>query len=78
MFWVPKVVSWAESPFLEKKVWESPGLEQEHDVHLQLMSKESRGFRTKRIESGEISKLLGKTLKVNVVLVVTVTLNENL
>lgn len=78
MFWVPKVVSWAESPFFEKKVWESSGPKQEHDVRLQLMTKESRGFHTKRVESGEISMLLVKTLKVNVMLVVTVTLNENL
>lgn len=45
---------------------------------LQLMSKESREFHTKRVESCKISKLLVKTLKVNVRLVLTVTLNENL
>lgn len=51
---------------------------QEHDVRLQLMSKESRGFHTKRVGSSKISKLLVKTLKVSVRLVVTVTLNQSL
>ncbi len=38
MFWVPKVVSWAESPFFEKKVWESSGLKQEHDVRYYIIT----------------------------------------
>lgn len=82
MFWIPKVVSWAESPFFEKKVWESSGLKQEHDVRLlhyyNKCQKKAGSSTQKRVESGKISKLLVKTLKVNVRLVLTVTLNENL